>query len=156
MDINIGINKKGNEDILLLELREHMVFGFEHIATILCIRTQEDSCNDTCRWGAFIIQACQVILNITLLRSRWLVLVVWWASRWVFWLLEMNVLMAWQCICNCYIIFLSAFPLWCCRLMETCSSPQNLWMHWKFLILPLLLEAARALWISQPLCLTGM
>lgn len=50
MDINIGINKKGNEeDILLLELREHMVFGFEHKATILCIRTQEDSCNDTCR-----------------------------------------------------------------------------------------------------------
>lgn len=42
MDINIGINKQGNEDILLLELREHMVFGFEHKATILCIRTQED------------------------------------------------------------------------------------------------------------------
>jgi len=71
-------------------------------------------------------------------------------------LLELNVLMAWQCICNCYITFSSTFPLWCCRLMETCSSPQNLWMHWKFLILPLLLEAARALWISQPLCLTGM
>lgn len=50
MDINIGINKKGNEeDILLLELREHMVFGFEHKASILCIRTQEDSYNDTCR-----------------------------------------------------------------------------------------------------------
>lgn len=26
-------------------------------------------------------------------------------------LLELNVLMAWQCICNCYITFSSTFPL---------------------------------------------
>ena len=49
MDINIGINKKGNEDTLLWEPREHLVFSFEHKATILCIKTQEDSSNDICR-----------------------------------------------------------------------------------------------------------